>query len=316
MPYTDKGGKALNYCDLHCDTPLELYLKGCGFDSDKLNVNLQGIRGFDRYVQLAAYCVPEDMDSDEGFELFFKVNEIFTAECEQNSFHICRCRDDIIASEASPAFIRTVEDARILNGNITRLDSLYSTGVRVLTPLWGGETCIGGSHQSVLGLTDFGVEVFNRCCELGVILVISHASFKSADEILDICKTHGGAVMASHSCSYSVNPHSRNITDAHAKAVADIGGVIGINTFPPHLRGTSADVSDVIRHISHLISVAGEDHVAIGADFDGMGTFTTGLEEIGQIPDLLSEMKSAGFGEDLCEKILFTNAYRFLTENL
>lgn len=65
---------------------------------------------------------------------------------------------------------------------------LYDLGVRVMTLLWGGDTSIGGSHDTENGLTDFGKAAVEEMAKVGIIPDISHASFKSADDIMDICE--------------------------------------------------------------------------------------------------------------------------------
>ena len=303
----------MNYFDLHADTPLPLEAFGLTFDSDKLNLCSKYFSNFKSYGQLAAYCAPQELSDSEGYARFFKVRDYFLAECERCGFKVCTSRQALRdgLKEGVPSFILTVEDARILEGDVCRLDELYSYGVRLLTPLWGGRTVIGSSFECDGGLTDFGKEVIHRCAALGIVTDVSHASPESADEMIDIAQSHGMTVVASHSCSYSENPHPRNLRDTHLKRIAELGGVVGVNFYPPHLNTSGkADIFDVIRHIDHYVNTVGEDHVAIGSDFDGMGILTYGLENLGGVPCLRDKLKSHGYSEDILEKIFFSNALR------
>ena len=223
------------------------------------------------------------------------------------------CR--ILYFESIPAFVLTAEDARILCGDINRLYTLRETGVRVLTPLWGGVTCIGGSHTSDEGLTPFGRDVVKECFQTGIIPDVSHASRKSAYEIIDLAITFKKTVIASHSCAFSVNSHTRNLTDEEFLGIAQSGGIVGVNLYPPHLKGHEADVSDVLEHIRHFINLSDVSRVALGCDFDGMNVFAKGGEDVGCIPRL-AELLTAAFGKEAAEKILFTNAYELLTEHI
>lgn len=308
----------MNYCDLHCDTPLELYLNDLSFRENSLNISAEKIEKFDNYVQLAAYCAPQNVSNDDGFEECLKVIKYFKALAKENAYAVCEDRYSLESAveKGIPAFIITVEDARILNGELTRLDTLYSMGVRVLTLLWGGETCIGGSHESAMGLTPFGYKVAEYCAKLGIITDISHASEASATDMLNVAEKYASPIIASHSCSAEIHKHSRNLSDKLLRRLVSAGGIVGANTFPPHLAGNSASTDDIIKHITHYINTVGERHVAIGADFDGMGTFTEGVTDLGSIPSLRDKMLHHGFSDESCENIFFTNAYDFLIRNL
>ena len=307
----------MKYCDLHCDTPLELYLRGESLCGSSLNVTVEGFAPFESYVQVAAYCVMPAMSNGDGYDAFFKVREYFLKDAEKCSCRVVSCASELTSSvnDGIPAFILAVEDARILDGDISRLEVLAKAGVRILTPLWGGESCIGGSHESSSGLTPFGRMVCKECAKLGIITDISHASHRSAFEILDIAAKCGGSVMASHSCAASVHAHSRNLTDELAAAVAASGGVVGVNTYPPHLTGSTACLDDALRHIEHYVNTIGEDSVCLGCDFDGMGIFTEGCENISRIPSLYEKI-SFKRNEHLADKVFFSNGVRFLKDNL
>ena len=308
----------MKYFDLHCDTAYELYARREKLSGNSLNITSEKISSFAPYVQLAAYCAPEGDSNDEAYEKFFHVRDYFLKELEENAFKLCSSAEEIesCANSAVPAFVLTVEDARILDGSLCRIETLYNAGVRVITPLWGGETVIGASHESDGGLTSFGKEALHLCAELGIITDISHASQGSADDIINIALSHGMPTIASHSCAYSVHGHSRNIRDEHLRAVADSGGIVGVNLYPPHLTGTSASLTDAVNHISYFVHAVGEDKVALGCDFDGMGIFTEGGEDVSCIPSLAQKMRSCGMSESLCEKILFENAYAFFKKHL
>ena len=55
-------------------------------------------------------------------------------------------------------------------------------------------------------------------------------------------------------------------TDEELRAVADKGGVSGVFFMPYLSGGKQPTAADVIRHLEHMIDVAGEDHVSIGTD--------------------------------------------------
>ena len=308
----------MNYADLHCDTPLEMFDRGESLASGSLNVILDKLGFCKKYLQLAAYCPNENIGDDEGYEKFLRVRDNFLNECTKVGASVAKSADELKSSvdAGKPTFVLTLEDGRVLSGSLSRLHKLYESGVRVLTPLWGGETCIGGSHQSTAGLTKFGRDVAELCGELGVITDISHASERSANEILEIAGLHGRPVIASHSCSATLNPHSRNLSDDLLRKTARSGGIVGVNFYPPHLTGGTATLLDVVRHVKHYVSIVGDGHVALGCDFDGMGIFPEDAHDVTAVERLYSLMAEDGFSNEALEKIFFTNAYDFLINNL
>ncbi|MCQ2456422.1 MAG: membrane dipeptidase [Clostridia bacterium] len=308
----------MNYCDLHCDTPFELCFRKQKLADGDLNINLEKVKNYDKYLQLAAYCAWKKEDDEKQYKKFLKVVDYFEKEVEENGCAICRSADEIKKNVGRvPSFVLTVEDSRITAGKIERVDELVDIGVRVMTLMWGGETCIGGSHESAAGLTDFGKDVTHRMAELGIIPDVSHASRQTTKDILEITKSHGRPVIATHSCAFALREHTRNLTDGEIRAIAETGGIIGINSFPPFLTNGKATLADAVRHIKYIFDLAGENSVAIGCDFDGMGpNVTKGLEDASKMPNLDAELEKAGFTSAQREKILFSNAYEFLINNI
>ncbi len=301
----------MNYFDLHCDTATFLFDRGEDLSSSSAHISSRSILQFEKYGQVAAIFSRNDLSDEECYTRFFSAANDFKVK---NSISFCRSAGEL--SENERAYILSVEDARLLSGDAERLNALFNADVRVITPLWAGETCIGGSFDTEAGLTRFGKDVINKCLELGVIVDISHASGRSSDEMIDICSKYGAPVIASHSDSYAVNPHARNINDERAKKIASSKGLIGICLHAPHIGDGSVDCSFVMRHIDHLLSVTGEDHVAIGADFDGTDTLPDGINGQRDIEKIANEMTKLNYSEKLINKIFYDNAYGFFSENL
>ena len=212
--------------------------------------------------------------------------------------------------------ILAVEDARILAGDISRLDVLYSSGVKLLTLNWYGETCIGGAHNTNIGLSDFGASVVTRCFELGIVPDISHCSFEGARMTLELAKQYCKPIVASHSDSHFVNPHTRNLRNEDFIDIIGLGGLVGINLCPSHLSSNdNPNITDVIMHIEHYLSLGGENTLAMGCDLDGTdlpGGFS-GIEDIYKIAE---EMARINYSNELINKIMYKNAFKFFKINL
>jgi len=72
-------------------------------------------------------------------------------------------------------------------------------------------------------------------------------------------------------------------------------------------------MDDVLRHIEYLAEVAGEDHVALGADWDGADV-PEELSDISCMPKLIPLLMEKGYSETFLDKLFFGNALRFATE--
>ena len=62
----------------------------------------------------------------------------------------------------------------------------------------------------------------------------------------------------------------------------------------------------MLRHLDHMIELAGEDHVGLGSDFDG-GTMPEEIGDVSGLDVLRGAMRQAGYGEVLIEKICWRN---------
>jgi membrane dipeptidase len=73
-----------------------------------------------------------------------------------------------------------------------------------------------------------------------------------------------------------------------------------------------AKLEDVADHIEHVIQVAGEDHVGIGGDLDGISTTPVGLESVADYPKLFTELLRRGHSEERLKKLAGLNALRVM----
>ncbi len=72
-----------------------------------------------------------------------------------------------------------------------------------------------------------------------------------------------------------------------------------------------SDVQMVANHIDLVVSLAGVDHVGFGSDFDGVGdSLPTGLKDVSQYPNLISELLKRGYTAEDIEKICYKNLFR------
>jgi membrane dipeptidase len=167
------------------------------------------------------------------------------------------------------------------------------------------------------GLTERGREVVESMNAERVLVDLAHAA---PTTFWDAVAVHDRRwpLLVTHTGVSGVYRHWRNVDDAQLKAVADTGGVIGIIFHPGFLgagaatRGPLAGLQLVMRHLSHVVDVVGEDHAALGSDWDGFISPPDELRDATTLPTLVAEMLRRGWSAERVRKILGDNFLRCL----
>ncbi len=310
----------MNLIDLHCDTPAALWRRGAGLVRSDLHVDLEKTAPFDAYVQAAAYFTPRSVSDADGMEQVRAYHACLTrAVAGAPGAMMIRGKADLQTAVTSGkrGFLPALEDLRVLCGNLDPITELREMGVRIVTPVWRDQSCIGGAWNTDAGLTPFGKRAVERALSLGMIPDVSHASKATFDDVAALCRAAARPFAATHSCAFSLCAHGRNLTDEQMKIIADAGGLIGVNLYPVFLTGSDrADLDDVARHVRRIADTAGYDAAAIGSDFDGVDCLPRGIASVRDLPRLCDRLTAQGYSEDALEKLFYKNAYRFLIENL
>lgn len=211
------------------------------------------------------------------------------------------------------AGVMAVEGGHSIENSIDKLRYLYEAGMRYLTVTWNNSTdwaiSAEDSRSRTVGLSEFGKTVIKTMDSLGIIIDVSHTGIKTIQDILAITKN---PIIASHSGVRALRNHFRNLYDDQIVAIASTGGVIGVVFYPSFLAPANArvDINTVIGHIDYIVNLVGIDHVAIGSDFDGIGTTPIGLENTSRFPNLTLALLQHGYTRAQVEKILGGNFLR------
>ncbi|MDR3084687.1 MAG: dipeptidase [Christensenellaceae bacterium] len=210
----------------------------------------------------------------------------------------------------------SLEGADMLEGDPERLRFFHGRGARLFGLSWNNDNPFcGGIGENRLGLSALGREAVALWEALGGLVDVSHASTAGFWQALETCKR---PVVASHSSAGALCAHPRNLDDKQLRALAEGGGVVGVNFFPAFLREEQAEaaVEDVARHILHVLDIGGEDLPALGSDFDGIPSTPEGLRRVEDLPNLVKALEKSGLPARQAEKILYGNWARILGENL
>lgn len=314
----------LKLFDLHCDTAGECFNRKQPLSDGSLHINLCKGRELDKWCQLFAIWIPDELRGKAASEYFEKVFLNFKNEISLNFEKIKLCKDfnDLTDAESRRkcAAILTCEGASPFAEN-DRIYLARDYGVKLITLTWNGENEIGFGCQSGSdsGLKPAGKRLLRDMEKLNIAADVSHLNRAGFYDAI----SSSAKVIASHSNSKTVLEKTRadsedkifscrrNLDDEQIKLLIECGGLIGINFCRSFLGDDGDDGFEAVyRHMSHILDMGGEKVLSIGTDFDGceINPELAGVDKI----HLLSEfLRQKGFDNGLLERIFYKNANNF-----
>jgi membrane dipeptidase len=308
--------------DLHCDTIVALAEspEKSELRQNNFQVDIQKLKAANSLAQFFALYL-DLKNGKDPLEWGLCLLDRFYQELEKNQDDIQLARNyqelcDNSQDGKISAFL-TIEEGGALKGQLVNLRNFYRLGVRLITLTWNYPNEIGfPNHQwqyAADGLTAFGRDVVAEMNKLGMIIDVSHLSDQG---FYDVACLSTKPFVASHSNARAVTNHSRNMSDAMIKVLAQKGGIMGINFAKDFLGSTGISrVEDMIRHIKHIHQVGGIEVIALGSDFDGINS-NLEIENIGEINKLIQALRATYFSEADIEKICYQNTLRLLRDTL
>ncbi len=298
------------YFDTHCDTMLKMYDQKLSISHPSLQVNLATMRKYAPCVQVFALFNEGEFSEKDMLSAI----AYFKKECGRHNKYIAvrrssrGIRQNRILGKAT-ALLSIEGLGNQTDFSVDSISKFHMAGVRFASLCWNGDNILcGGSDHNRNGLTPLGAEVLRRMAKLGMILDVSHMSDQS---FWDAMQVYDRPVCATHSGSRAICSHPRNLTDAQFGELAKRGGVCGINFYPPFLGGKRPDINQIIAHIEHFMSLGGENHIGIGADFDGVDCLPCEITDSGYVYRLFDALLSLNYKESTINKIAFYNFYKF-----
>lgn len=240
-----------------------------------------------------------------------------------DAWRLCRTGAEIDRAIADKRFaaVMHMEGCEALDEQLEALDVFYGAGLRSLGPVWSRNNIFGHGVPFAYplgpdtgpGLTEAGFRLVKACNRLGILIDLSHITEKG---FWDVAKASDQPLIASHSNVHSITPVARNLTDRQLDAIKASNGLVGLNFAVTMLRpdgrdNTDTPMSDMVRHVDHLVGRLGIDGVAIGSDFDG-ATIPNGIKDASGLQNLVAALKGAGYGEADLNKICRENWFRVL----
>jgi membrane dipeptidase len=299
LPRMVKGGFAGGFFAIFVPSPQDADLH----DDDDLNPPDSHEVG-----QFAALAATMSMAS-----LLFRIEE-----ASEGRLKVCRGAGEIRAAmaEGKIAAIFHIEGAEAIDPELKALDVLHKAGLRSLGLVWSRDNVFGhgvpfrfpSSPDTGPGLTAAGKALVRRCNELKIVIDVSHLNERG---FWDVARHSSAPLIATHSNAHALSASSRNLTDEQVRLIGGSKGMIGLNFANGFLRADGRWQSEngldtMLRHLDHLMKLAGEDHVGLGSDFDG-ARIPSGIGDGAGLQNLTSAMLAHGYGEALVRKLCSEN---------
>lgn len=235
---------------------------------------------------------------------------------------------ELQAAEAAGRFaiLLGMEGLDAIGTDASAVDALYDFGVRHAMLTWNNDNALAGGAggDPARGLTAAGRQVLARLEARRMIVDVSHLNDAS---FWDVLRAAHGPVIASHSDARALADVPRNLTDAQLRAIADTGGLVGLNAFKGFVaQDPAAQTLDTFaRHAAHIAETIGVRHLALGFDFneylhqDAMASYNPqdnpnvpGLEDASKAQAFIDALRAVGFSEDELAQIAWQNWHRFI----
>jgi len=230
--------------------------------------------------------------------------------------------DACIAGEAG--VVLACEGADFLEGKVDNLQAAYAKGLRHLqlvhyihTPVGDFQT-IAPTHG---GLSAMGKQLVEMCNAKGILVDLAHSTGASVDQALEIAKappiwSHSWVDGAGGSWQDQYGYQKRRLSLAHAKKIAERGGVIGLWGFAtgrlaPDWPVTGGDTRAYARQIALLVDKVGADHVAFGTDIEGVGS-TPSVNSYTDLRHVVEHLQGMKLESSVIERVAYGNYARVL----
>lgn len=307
--------------DTHCDTPMK-FDQQIRFDcrDPRILVDLHKMSegGLDATI-MVAYLRQLERDKASLEAAYAKAERLLTeiehmVAVNADSVAIAYTPEDLyrFKREGRKALMLGIENGYAIGDDIARIEHFRRRGVVYMTLCHNGDNDLCDSAKGNAehgGLSELGRAAIREMNRVGMMVDLSHAAETSFFQAIE---TSCMPIVCSHSSARALCDHPRNLTDDQLRTLAASGGVVQTCLYDGFLRKEGGStVDDAVRHIVHMVNIAGIDHVGIGTDFDGDGGII-GCADASEVVNLTRRLVSEGFSETDIEKLWGGNFLRVM----
>ncbi|HJY84631.1 MAG TPA: membrane dipeptidase [Candidatus Binatia bacterium] len=262
----------------------------------------------------------------------------------QDFIIVCDGVQDIVAAHDTGrlALVPTLESATPIENELDRVDVLYGFGIRSMGITYSEANALGSGLLEARdgGLTELGRQVVRRMNKLGILIDAAHCGDQTT---LDIIAVSEQPIVISHAGARSLWNTRRLKPDHVLEALADKGGVLGVEA-APHTTLTEQhprhSIESCMEHFEHAVKLIGIDHVGFGPDTmfgDHVGLhhayaalfsiaqvlggmqyeeveYVDGLENPADFPNIIRWLVKQKYSDEAIAKVVGGNALRVLKQ--
>jgi len=273
----------------------------------------------DNITRLAlAQLWPADTWSSLTSRALFQAEKLHKiAERQSTNFMLIKTQRDLSEwqklRKTSPRLVGGLigtEGSHALDGKLENIQVLFDAGFRMMSLQHFFDNKLGGSLHGVtgLGLSEFGKQALQKMQALSIVVDVSHSSEQVVSDVLAISKR---PVVVSHTGFKGHCDTARNIPDQLMQDIAAQGGLIAVGYWDAAV--CNSHPRAVAQAIAYGIDLVGDDHVALGSDFDGSVTTSIDASELSAITHELVELNVP---EKSIRKVMGLNMLRLLETQL
>lgn len=201
--------------------------------------------------------------------------------------------------------IREMEDLRVLPDLSHAADSTFWDVLEMArAPVLVSHSCARALCDHPRNVTD---EMARAVGEKGGVIGVNFYPGFLDESFARIMKERWGDSEEGHRIERILDPESEGDPEDRERTYRRLR-----DAMTERLRGVPCPLESLVRHVEHLVEVAGVDHVALGSDFDGVPALPEGLGDVSRIPVLAEALRGRGFTEDEVQRILGGNVLRIL----
>ncbi len=153
-----------------------------------------------------------------------------------------------------------------MEDDIGLVEVLHTLGLRFMQLTYNNQSLLasGCYEKEDGGLTRMGREVVTEMNRVGLVVDMSHSGERSTFEAIE----HSSRPIAiTHANLKSWHPALRNKTDGLLRALGESGGMLGVSTYPHHLKdGSRCSLQSFCDMIARAIELVGPEQVGMGSD--------------------------------------------------
>ena len=135
-----------------------------------------------------------------------------------------------------------------------------------------------------------------------ITLDLSHLSYESFWCAINATKL---IPIATHSNSFFIRRHRRNLTVSQLQAISNKGGTTGLVLYNDFIaKKSKVTMDDLYKQFKYLLSKCGEDHVALGSDIDGapINDFPIGIRKSSDLYSIIKMLERKKVSSRIIDK--------------